>query len=59
MASYFLDNAAKTGSYGLKISKNIEINHVFQSKSFFHHSNFLHKSCLSVFKMIWNFHVLF
>ena len=25
LASYFLDNAAKTYSYGLKISKNIEI----------------------------------
>ena len=39
LASYFLDNAVKTCSYELKISENIEIKHVFQSKSIFHHSN--------------------
>ena len=50
LASYFLDNAAKTCSYRLKLSENIEIKHVFQSKSFFHNSNFLHTSCLSAFK---------
>ena len=44
LTSYFLDNAAKTCSYGLSISENIEIKHVFQSKLFFHHSNFLHTS---------------
>ena len=50
MASYFLDNAAKTCSYGLKISENFEIKHAFLSKSFFHQSNFIHTSCLNAFK---------
>ena len=36
MVSYFLNNAAKTCIYGLKISENIEIGHVFQSRAFFH-----------------------
>ena len=49
-ASHFLDNAAKTCSYGLKISENIKIKHVFQSKSFLHHSVFFHTICLSAFK---------
>ena len=30
-----LSNAAKTCSYGLKISENIDIKHAFQSKAFF------------------------
>ena len=47
---YFLNNAAKTCSYCLKISKNFQIKHVFQSKAFFHPSNFLHTNCLSAFK---------
>ena len=47
LASCFLDNAAKTRSYELKSSENIEIKHVFQSELFFHHSNFLYISCLS------------
>ena len=47
LASYFLDNATKTCLYGLKISENIEIKHVFQSKSYFHHSNFLHTIVVS------------
>ena len=34
-AYHFLDNAAKTCSHRLKISENIEIKHVFQSRSFF------------------------
>ena len=38
--------------YGLKISENIEIKHVFQSKAFFHFSNNLHTSCLRAFKLI-------
>ena len=50
LASFFLDNAAKICSHGLKILENIEIKHAFQSKSFFHHINFLHTSCLSPFK---------
>ena len=33
--TYFLDNTAKTCSYRPKISENLEIKHVFQSKSFF------------------------
>ena len=35
LVSYFLNNAAKTCLYGLKISGNIEIEHFFQSKAFF------------------------
>ena len=35
LVSYFLNNAAKRCFYWLKISENIEIEHVFQSKSFF------------------------
>ena len=33
--TYFLDNTAKTCSYRPKISENLEIKHVFQSKPFF------------------------
>ena len=50
LVSYFLNNAAKTCLYRLKISENIEIEHVFQSKAFFHLSSKLHTSCLSAFK---------
>ena len=35
LVSYFLNNAAKTCLYGLKILENIDIEHVFQSKHFF------------------------
>ena len=35
LVSYFVNNAAKTCSYGLKIPGNIKIEHVFQSKAFF------------------------
>ena len=35
MVSYSLNNAAKTSLYGLKISENIGIKHVFQSEAFF------------------------
>ena len=35
LVSYFLNNADKTCSYGLKIPDNIKIEHVFQSKAFF------------------------
>ena len=35
LVSYFINNAAKTCLHGLKISENIEIEHVFQSKAFF------------------------
>ena len=47
--SYFLNNTAKTCLYGLKLSENIEIEHVFLSKAFFHLSSNLHTSCLSAF----------
>ena len=52
LVSYFLSNASKTCLYGLKISENIEFEHVFQSKEFFHLSSYLHTSCLSTFKYI-------
>ena len=51
LVSYFLNNAAKTCLYGLKISENIEIGHFFQSRAFFHLSSNLHTSCLSAFKL--------
>ena len=35
LVSYLLNNAAKRCLYGLKISENTEIEHVFQSKAFF------------------------
>ena len=43
LVSYFLNNAAKTCLYGLKNSENIEIEHIFQSKAFFHLSGNPHK----------------
>ena len=49
LVSYFLDKAAKTCLYGLKISENIEIGHFFQPRTFFHLNSNLHTSCLSVF----------
>ena len=52
--SYFLNNATKTCLYELKLSKNIEIEHVFQSKTFSHLSSNLHTSCLSAFKVVSN-----
>ena len=45
----FLNNTSKTCLYGPKISENIEIEHVFQPKAFFHFSRNLHTSCLSAF----------
>ena len=52
LVSYFLNNAAKTYLYGLEISENIEIGHVFQSRAFFHLSSNLHTSCLSAFSSL-------
>ena len=52
LVSYFLNNAAKTCLYGLKISEKIDIEHVFQSKAFFHLSSNLHTSCLSAFNPV-------
>ena len=51
LVSYFLNNAAKTCIYRWKISENIEIGHVFQSRAFFHLSSNLHTSCLSTFNV--------
>ena len=50
--TYFLNNAAKTRLYGLEISENIEIEHVFQSKAFFHLTSNIHTSCFSAFKSV-------
>ena len=50
----FLNNAAKTCLYGLKISEKIKIEHVFHSKAFFHLSSNLHISCLSAFNILYN-----
>ena len=44
LVSLFLNNAAKTCLHGLKISENIEIKPVFQSKAFFHLSKNLDAS---------------
>ena len=52
LVSYLLNNAAKTCLYGLEISENIEIGHVFQSRVFFHLSSNLHTSCLSAFSSL-------
>ena len=52
LVSYFLNNAAKTFLYGLKISENIEIVHVFWSKSFIHFISNLRTGNLSAFKTI-------
>ena len=49
LVSYFLNNAPKSCLYGLKISGNIETEHIFQSKGFFHLSGNLHISCFSLF----------
>ena len=53
LLSYFLNNAAKTCLYGLKISENIEIGHVFQPGAFLHRSSNLDTSYLSAFKFCW------
>ena len=50
LVSYFLNNGAKTWLYGLKISYNIETEHVFQFKAFFHITSNLDTSCFSAFK---------
>ena len=59
LVSYF-HNATKTCLYGLKISENTKIGHLFQSRTFFHLSSNLHTSCFSAFKLnllkkFWNF----
>ena len=52
LVSNFLINGPKTCLYGLKISENIEIEHVFQFKAFFHITSNLHTSCFSAFKTL-------
>ena len=47
---YFPNNAGKTCIYGPKISENIEIEHVFQPKAYFHFSRNLNTSYFSTFK---------
>ena len=54
LVSYFLNIATKICSYGLRISENIEIKHVFQFKGFFHRSSNLQTSCLNTFKITSN-----
>ena len=53
LVSSFLNNAAKTSLYGLEFSENIQIEHVFQSKAFFHLNSNLHTSWLSAFKLLF------
>ena len=52
LVSYFLNNVAKTCLYGINISENIDIEHVFQCKVFFCLSSNHHTSCLSAFKIL-------
>ena len=47
----FINNAANTCSYDLKISRDIEILYVFHFKAFFHPFNNFHRVCLSAFKV--------
>ena len=47
LVSNFLNNGPKSCLYGLKISENMEIEHVFQFKAFFHITGNLHTSCFS------------
>ena len=55
LVSYFLNNAAKICSYGLKILENIKIQHMFPPKVFFHLSGNLHTSCFSAFNLLAHF----
>ena len=48
--SYFQKNAAKAYLHQLKISEKTEVEHVFQSKAFFHLSRDLRTSCFNTFK---------
>ena len=49
LVSYFLNNVAKTCLYSLKLSENIEIENIFQSKAFFHLSSNHYPICLNAF----------
>ena len=57
LVSYFLNNPSKTRLYGLKTSENIEIEHVFQSRIFFHLSSNLHTNSRSAFKEHMSYNV--
>ena len=52
LISHFLHNAAKTCLFGLKISENVEIEHVLQSKAIFHLSCNIHTSCYNAFNQV-------
>ena len=47
LVSNILNKGPKTCLYGLKLSENIEIEHVFQFKAFFYITSNLHTSCFS------------
>ena len=51
----FINNAAKTGSYDLKVLRDTEIKYVFHSKAFFHPFNNFQRGCLSAFNLWCNF----
>ena len=53
LVSNFLNNDAKTCLYGLNISKNIEIEHVFKSKVFFRLSGFSASVSTQVSSVPW------
>ena len=50
LVSYFLNDTAKTCLYGPKIYENIEIEHVFHSRTLFHLSSNPHTYCPSACK---------
>ena len=51
LVTYFQNNAAKTYSFGLKISDNFQIKLALQPEAFFHLSIFLYKNYASIFKV--------
>ena len=48
----FSNNIAKTCSYELKISKNVETEYLFHFKSYFHVLNTFPASCLSALSLL-------
>ena len=54
LVPYFLNNSNKTCLYGLKRLENIEIEHLFQFKAFFHLTSNLQTSCFSAINSITN-----
>ena len=51
LVSYFLNDAAKTCLYWLKISEAIDIEHAFESKAFSYLSSNIHTSLFSAFNL--------